>query len=53
MKYLIYIPGSEPFFTNVFDAENNFVDGMVVINMTTLEFTTDCINWHPVQIDKP
>lgn len=52
MKYLIYIPGSEPFFTNVFDAKNNFVDGMVVFNVYQYIYTTDGVNWARITEDK-
>lgn len=52
MKYLIYIPGSEPFFTNWFEAENHFVEGMAVFNVHQYVYTTDGVNWHRITEDK-
>jgi len=52
MKYLIYIPGMHPFFTNVFDAENYFVDGMIVFNVHQYLYTTDGTTWLRIVEDK-
>jgi hypothetical protein len=49
MKYLIYFPESEPFFTKCFDAENHFVDGMVVFNVHQYVYTTDGTTWLPIE----
>ena len=52
MKYLIYIPEGEPFFTNWFEAENHFVNGMVVFDLYQGLFTTDGTTWLPITEDR-
>lgn len=51
MKYLITHPDFLPFFTNWFDAENNFTEGMVVYNLMAGTFTTDGIIWVEIEED--
>lgn len=51
MQYLITLPSNEPFITKWFEAENNFVEGMIVYDLINHCFTTDGINWNPIQID--
>jgi len=50
MNYTIIHKG-EVFYTNWFDAENNHVDGMVVINNYTHKFTVDGATWNEIQED--
>ncbi len=51
MNYLVLPETLDPFYTNWFDAENNFVDGMVVFNLLNHTYTTDGINWYKVKQD--
>ncbi len=50
MNYLILRDG-EAFYTNWFDYENNYNDGMVVFNLLTDTYTTDGINWKEIEQD--
>jgi len=50
MNYLIFYKG-ESFYTNWFDAENNYVEGMTVWNLLSHKFTTDGINWMDITQD--
>ena len=52
MRYLVYVPGTEPFFTNWFEHENHFVDGMVVFDTTCDKYTIDGQNWFEIEHDK-
>jgi hypothetical protein len=49
--YLITQPGTEPFLTKYFDPENHWQDGMVIFNCATSEYTTDGVNWQPLNED--
>lgn len=53
MNYLIVTSSHEPFYTNWFDAENNFRPDydMVVFNLLTCKYTTDGKNWHEIKQD--
>ena len=52
MKYLVcYTGNKDAFFTNWFDAENHFVDGMVVFNVHQYVYTTDGTTWLPIKED--
>lgn len=51
MRYLVTSPGNEPFFTNWFDAENNFNEGMTVYDLAKFVYTTDGINWTEIEED--
>jgi len=53
MNYLIMNIKSEwePFYTNWFDAENNFVKHMVVFNLLTHQWTDDGKNWNQIEED--
>ena len=44
MNYLI-IGAGDPFYTNWFDYENNYVPGMIIFNLLTAKHTEDGINW--------
>lgn len=50
MNYLIYHQGT-PFYTNWFDAENNFIEGMVVFDLLKDLFTTNGTTWLPITQD--
>lgn len=50
MNYLIYHDNTA-FYTNWFDAENNYVAGMVVFNLLSGKFTEDGINWKDITQD--
>jgi hypothetical protein len=52
MKYLIFSPSAErAFFTNWFDVKNSYIEGDVIFNFHTQEFTMDCIVWRPITED--
>ncbi len=50
MTYLVFHNG-EAFYTNWFDAENNFVKGMIIFNRDTHKFSTDGITWKQIEED--
>ena len=50
MNYLI-IHNGEPFYTDWFMAENNFVQGMIVINLRQAEYTIDGTTWIQIKQD--
>lgn len=50
MNYLILHKG-EAFYTNWFDADNNYVDGMVVFNLLTDMYTINGFNWFEIAED--
>lgn len=37
-KYLVTTPYDEPFFTDWFDIENHYIDGMVVYDLINQEY---------------
>jgi len=53
MNYLIVTSCYEPFYTNWFDAENNFNQAadMVVFNLLNHTYTTNGIDWHEIKQD--
>lgn len=51
MNYLIVIKNSEPFYTNWFDAQNNFAEGMIVFNLLNHTYTTNGKEWHEIKED--
>lgn len=51
MTYLIITDSHEPFYTNWFDAENNFAPGMVVFNLLTHKYTTNGKDWIEIKQD--
>jgi hypothetical protein len=51
MRYLIFMPQHTPCFTNYFDAQNIFVDGMIVVDLLNQVFTTDGEVWENVELD--
>ena len=50
MKYLIIFEG-EVFYTKWFDAENNFVNGMTVIDLEMHIYTMNGEKWFDIQQD--
>ena len=50
MNYLIIHDGV-PFYTNWFDTDNNFVDGMVVINLIRGMYTKNGYHWFEIEED--
>ncbi len=52
MKYLITVPGEEPFLTIWFDFENDFQDGMVVYDLFKHTYSTDGINFKEIEFDR-
>lgn len=50
MQYLIFYAGSA-FYTKWFDAENNFVRGMVVFDLHSHKYTTNGTNWETIDED--
>lgn len=53
MQYLITTKTDPPFFTKWFEEENNFnsVVEMVVYDLYKEVYTTDGINWMPIEED--
>ena len=51
MTYLILPKDSEPFTTDWFDAENNYVEGMIVFDLVNWSYTTDGKNWKYITFD--
>ena len=51
MTDLVTHPDFTPFYTNWFDAENNFSDGMVVYNLLSGRFTKDGKTWFEILVD--
>lgn len=54
MKYLI-VPtkyGDDPFYTDVFDVNNNYEDGMIVFDFMSGIYTNNGFNWHKIKIDE-
>ncbi len=37
--------GKDPFLSPWFDADNHFTDGMVVIRLSTMEWTANGVEW--------
>ena len=52
--FLVTHPGYEPFLTDVFDPENNYIEGMVVYHFTLNQanYTTDGTTWQPIPHDE-
>lgn len=48
MNYLIIPKESDPFYTNWFDVENRYVEGMIVFNLLVHMYTKDGINWQEI-----
>lgn len=53
MNYLIVTDSHAPFYTNWFDAANNFnkEDNMIVFNLLSHTYTTDGKTWHLITED--
>lgn len=54
MNYLILYQGTHErsaFYTNWFDPENNYIEGMTVFNLLTHTFTTDGKTWKEIVQD--
>jgi hypothetical protein len=53
MNYLIVTNTYEPFYTNWFIAENNWIEGceMVVFNLMNHTYTTNGKDWHKTTQD--
>lgn len=49
--YLITIPNEPPFVTTCYDFTNNFVDGMVVYNLITKQYSYDGKTFIDIEID--
>jgi len=50
MNYLI-IYMNRAFYTNWFDAENNFMEGMIIVNQLTGKISFDGIEWNEITQD--
>jgi hypothetical protein len=50
MQYLIYHNG-ESFYTNWFDPENNFIDGMIVFDLVNHLCMDDGEGWQTINED--
>lgn len=53
MRYLVVTNSYEPFYTNWFDAENNFIKDceMVVFDLTNGKYTTNGKDWFDIKED--
>lgn len=53
MNYLIVTNSHEPFYTNWFSPENNWIDGceMIVFNLLTHKWTSNGKDWHDITQD--
>lgn len=49
-QYIIIHQG-QVFYTHWFTPDNNFVEGMIVIDLTNNEYTTDGITWKEIEED--
>lgn len=50
MQYLV-LHNNKAFYTNWYNYENNYNDGMVVFSLLTDTYTTDGINWEEIEED--
>lgn len=50
MKYLI-IYKSEAFYTDWYSYENNYADGMIVVDIYTHKITFDGLTWKEIEED--
>jgi hypothetical protein len=50
MRYLIYI-NNESFYTDWFDYDNHYLNGMIVFDLMTHHFTTDGKTWLEIKQD--
>jgi hypothetical protein len=50
MTYLIIYKNTASY-TNWYDYENNYIEGMIVVNLLSDKFTIDGINWNEVKQD--
>lgn len=53
MKYLIIFDNQtqDPFLTKWFEKENNFQEGMTVINLSDKTWTRNGVDWIELEID--
>jgi len=51
MRYLITIPDLEPFLTNWYSFENNYVSGMVIYDLYNSTYSTDGETFTPLKED--
>lgn len=51
MRYLVTLEGWEPFMTDWFDPENNYLPGMVVYDLIDMVYTADGHNWKRITKD--
>lgn len=50
MRYLIYFDGNA-FYTNWYDYENNYTDGLIVFDLETDKFTSNGKDWEEIEED--
>lgn len=50
MRYLITGVG-DPFLTNWFEYENNFIPGMIIYDIISCMYTTNGKDWEPIPED--
>ena len=51
MRYLVIIPNQTPTYSQWFDAENHFEDGMTIFDLINDVYTTDGVNWQEIEFD--
>lgn len=52
MRYLVTMKDDTPFYTEWFDAENNYVEGMVVYDLDNDKYTEDGTTWQEITYDQ-
>lgn len=53
MRYLIYFKDglNDPFYTEWYNYENNYIEGMIVFDLVNFIWTTDGKTWKETAID--
>jgi hypothetical protein len=51
MRYLVTSEIFKPFYTNWFNLENHFTDGMIVYDLHKSIYTTDGTTWQIIEHD--
>jgi len=51
MRYLIIKNDGVPYYTNWYDHENNYEEGMIVFDLYNHVYTTDGVNYNEIIFD--
>jgi hypothetical protein len=52
MRYLIIKTGHAPFYSHWLDSENNFAEGITVIDLFDQVYTVDGVNWIDIEFNR-